>query len=179
MSTRKVFLIALAHISMLFSPLKNWGGDETQVAKAEEPITICVSSTPGFSNKCKWYMSVNSAGSAELTIATPDRFVRREFKIHPTKLDELHKAVIESEYFDLQRAVLGVDLIDGASDSITVIRGTKAKTVDVRRFGSRNIAPDELRDVKNVLNILSKMRALFDDESAADCRKFEAWINKI
>lgn len=67
----------------------------------DKPLTLAVSNVGDFAQGYSWYLSVNSAGQAELTIDALGKSVRRRFDIPNEKIQLLRKAVSEEDFFGL------------------------------------------------------------------------------
>ena len=78
----------------------------------KDPMTIAASSVGDFARGHSWYLSVNSAGDASLTIKTVPTKTVRHFKVSRKQLEELREEIIRQDFFGLK---------DGYGESVLVL----------------------------------------------------------
>ena len=170
-------------VSLCMLPTACWllnSSDRPQTVAAarvlNEPLTIAASTSGGNATTGRWYLSVNSAGKAELTIdATPDR-VRREFSISEEQMAALRELLVSERFFELQDAY-GELVPDGGIDAITVTIGDESRTVRIHYL--MNWIEDRkhrLREPARALRVLLLIRGWFDDPGAADSREHHRMV---
>jgi hypothetical protein len=147
------------------------------VAAAEsgdEPLTLAVSCVGRFAKGRPWYLSVNSAGKAELTIDTPGGPVRRQFDVPKERLAALRKALADEAFFDLADEY-GQHVPDGGVQTLTVTLGGRTRSVKVRYLMNWVTANEKakLREPSRAVRLLVLVRGWFDAPEAADLRPYE------
>jgi hypothetical protein len=143
-------------------------------ALGDEPLTLAASNVGNFAQGSSWHLSVNSAGKAELTIATRASKVRRQFDVPKEQLAVLRKALMEEKFFDLTDEY-GQRVPDGSTQTLTVTVGDRAKSVKVR-FLMNWIAAnekDKLREPSRAVRLLVLVRGWFADAEAVDLRPYD------
>jgi hypothetical protein len=160
---RFVFVAAVVLMTSVHSP-----------ALGDEPLTLAASNIGDFAQGGSWYLSVNSAGKAELTIATRAGKVRRQFDIPKEQLAALRKALTDESFFDLADEY-GERVPDGSTQTLTVTVGDRAKSVKVRFLMNWVVAneKDKLREPSRALRLLLLVRDWFADPGAVDLRPYD------
>lgn len=135
------------------------------------PLTIAVSTTGRFAKGKSWYLSANSAGNAELTIATRPTVTRRQFELSSSQMNDLRSALTTERFLDL-REEYGKEIFDGSAATVSITMGSVTRTVKILHLMSDlNECPEELREPSRALRILLIVRGWFGDEEAADLRQ--------
>jgi hypothetical protein len=146
-------------------------------AADESPLTIAVSTVGDFAKGGSWYLSVNSGGKAELAIepslSQPKR-IRRQFDITKEQLAAFQKALNDESFFELS-GEYGQRVPDGSTRTLTVIRGDRVKSVQVRFLMNWAAANDKekLREPSRAVRLLVLARGWFNDPEAADLRRYD------
>jgi hypothetical protein len=155
------------------------GADEPRppavtAAELEElPITVSAGTVGRFAKGHSWYLSVNSAGQAELTIKnfelpTP---IRKQFQVSKEQWAEFRKALADERFFEL-KGEYGERVPDGSEQSITVAAGRHAHTVLVHFLGNWVRAdPTKLREPARAVRLLVLVRGWFAEADAVDLRE--------
>ncbi len=135
-----------------------------------DPLTIAVSKMANVEGHT-WYLSVNSAGKAELTIHTYPTETRRQFDISPEQLANLRKCLLEERFFDLDDEY-GDLVVDVAWETITVTAGDETKTVRLR-FLMNWVLNDKkrLHDPARAVRVLLIVLGWIDDPVIDDIRQ--------
>jgi len=143
----------------------------------EAPLTIAMSNVGRFSKGHSWYLSVNSAGQAELTIDTLPDPIRRTFTIDAQQLTELRTALLDHDFFELANSY-GELVPDGSADSITVTAGDMTKSVTLHFLMNWVSQKDveKLRDPCRAVRIGMIIRDWFNDPEAVDLRRYDQMV---
>ena len=138
-----------------------------------DPLTISASSIGRFANGHSWYLSVNSAGRAEITINTYPERTRREFQVPNEQLDTLRAVLLQERFFDLGDEY-GERVPDGSTDTLTITAGDVTKTVRIR-FLMNWVQSDRarLREPSRAVRIMVLIRGWFSDAEAVDLRPYD------
>jgi hypothetical protein len=124
------------------------------------PITAVISQHGG---SHIWYLSINSAGDAELTIFGIGDPIRHRFVIAERQLMELRNALVEQDFFGLADTY-GELVPDGSSDAITIVFGQRSKTVEIHFLMNWvNEAPHRLKEPSRAIRILLLTHAWLND----------------
>jgi hypothetical protein len=142
----------------------------------EDPMTIAASCVGDFAEGRSWYLSVNSAGEAELTIATFPRPTRRRFLVPRQRLSELRRALAEERFLDLA-GEYGQVVPDGSATTLTVTVGERSRSVRLN-FLMNWVRGDKakLREPSRAVRIAVMIRGWFDDAGAVDLRRFDRMV---
>src|SRR5437763_754300 len=98
-------------------------------ARADDPVTVSVSTVGQFAKGYSWDLSVNSAGQAELTTYGP-KTTKKQFQVPREQWAEFRKALADGRFFDL-KGEYGGRVPSGSKRSITVTAGRRTHTVKV------------------------------------------------
>jgi len=141
---------------------------------ADEPLTIAASDVGDFAQGGSWHLSVNAEGIAELTIDTRGGKVRRKFEIPQEQLAAFRQALVDEKFFDLADEY-GQSVPDGSTQTLTVILGTRTKSVKVRFLMNWAAAndKDKLREPSRAVRLLVLVRGWFADAEAVDLRAYD------
>ncbi|HVC96525.1 MAG TPA: hypothetical protein VND64_22765 [Pirellulales bacterium] len=140
------------------------------VAVADDlPMTISASHVGRFKG-ASWYLSVNSAGQAELTLRNAQHPIRRAFEIPKDELLAFRRSIQKEGFFDLKEKQ-GGQVPDGSTQSLTVTIGDRSKTVKVHFLA--NLLQDKknkekLREPARAVRLMILVRGWFADADAAD-----------
>ena len=134
-----------------------------------DPLTIAVSTKASVEGRT-WYLSVNSAGKAELTIDTYPTEAQHQFDVSPEQLANLRKCLLEQRFFDLDDEY-GDLVVDGGWETITVTAGDETKTVRLR-FLMNGVSSDKkkLHDPARAVRVLLVVLGWIDDPVIDDIR---------
>lgn len=142
----------------------------------QAPLTIASSTVGRFSKGYSWYLSVNSAGQAQLTIDTSPTPVRRTFVVSSEQLAELRKVLLDERFFELKEEY-GEVVPDGSIRTVTVTVGDETRSV--RLHFLMNWAQNDrtkLREPCRAVRVGLVIRKWFDDAEAVDLRKYDKII---
>ena len=142
----------------------------------DAPLTIAASTVGQFAKGRSWYLSVNSAGQADLTIDTfPERTVKR-FEISKQQFAEFRKALAEERFFELN-GDYGQHVPDGSEDSLTVVAGQHSNTVKVRFLMNWvHSEKAKLREPSRAVRLIVLIRGWIDVPEAVDLRKYDKMV---
>jgi hypothetical protein len=168
----------VAALCLVVSSCTNASADEQKPAVTERqvqhcPITMSGSCLGYFGRKpCGWYLSVNSAGEAELTLQDGQN-TRRQFKVSPEQQRALQKAILDEKFFDLSEDH-GDLVVDGSTRTLTICVGHMVKTVRVHYLmnGGKGDAAT-LREPARALRLLMLVRSWIVDPDAVDLTKYD------
>ncbi|GMW02877.1 MAG: hypothetical protein AMXMBFR84_40130 [Candidatus Hydrogenedentota bacterium] len=140
------------------------------------PITVAASTEGRFGEGMSWWLSVNSAGQAELTIEGYPERQRRRFEVTQEHLDALHAMVEKEAFFELARDQ-GEVVFDGSTQTVTIVIGDKANTVHIRYLMNWVQSDHEkLSEPARALRVFMLIRGWFDDENAVDLSKYDQMV---
>jgi hypothetical protein len=131
-------------------------------------MTISASHVGRFEG-ASWYLSVNSAVQAELTLRGRTR-TRRVFDVPKIQLEAFRKALNEENFFDLGEHQ-GGQVVDGSTQSLTVTIGDRSWTVKVHYLANLlQEASDKgrLREPARAVRLMVIIRSWFADAGAHD-----------
>jgi hypothetical protein len=141
-----------------------------------EPITVAASCLGSFSHGNSWYLSVNSARQAELTIVTHKDIVSR-FEISGQQWADFRNALEKEAFFDLADD-FGMPVVDGSTRTLTVTVGDKSKTIHIEYLHSEHAPADQLREMARMLRIVMMVRGWITDPEAVDLLTYDRMIIK-
>lgn len=146
-------------------------------ASEDKPLTLAVSNVGDFAKGYSWYLSVNSAGQAELTIDAPGRLVRRRFDIPNEEISLLRKVIAEEDFFGLADKY-GQVVPDGSTQTLTITVGERAKSVTIQFLMNWVTAKDKqkLGDPSRAVRLLVMIRGWFEHPEAVDLRKYDRMV---
>lgn len=132
------------------------------------PITVSGSCRGYFPHSVSgWYLSVNSAGEAELTLEDA-KDTRRRFQVSPEQQRAFQKAILDEKFFDLPND-FGDWIVDGGVRTLTVCVGQMTKTIQVGSLMNGGKGdPAKLREAAHALRVLMLVRSWFSDPNAVD-----------
>ncbi|HVK08753.1 MAG TPA: hypothetical protein VM597_08255 [Gemmataceae bacterium] len=149
-------------------------------AKADDvPLTLSVSTLGLFAQGNSWYLSVNSAGQAELTILGGATDTRKQFQVPKEQWAEFRKIVADGRFFELGREY-GESVPDGSQQTITVTAGQHTHTVKLQFLSVSTPAERaKVREASGAIRLLVLVRGWFNETEAVDLRKIhEAILDK-
>jgi hypothetical protein len=143
------------------------------------PMTISASNVGRFSHRYSWYLSVNSAGHAKLTIATMPQKTILEFNVKSKDLLTLRDEIATQKFFDLQNQY-GELVPDGSASTITITIGQTTKTVrlDYIKNATQKGNKNALHEIQRAIRVSQIIRGWFDDPRAFDSRPYEIELLK-
>lgn len=152
-------------------------------AADESPLTVAVSSVGNFAKGGPWYLSLNSAGKAELTIepgiGQPNR-IRRQFDVTPDQLAEFRKALDSEKFFELADEY-GERVPDGSIQTLTIVRGGRAKSVKLQFLMNWVIANDKekLREPSRAIRLLVLTSGWINDPEINDPKFYQRVLDVV
>lgn len=165
-----VFILAVAHVNAAERQAVS------DYAIQKFPITLAVAEVGDFGTPQRsWYLSVNSAGQAQLTINRRTIY-NRTFVVSREQLDELRHVLIRERFFDLEE-YYGVAVASGSSQLLSVTVGEYTRTVKLD-FLMNWVYNDQarLRDPARALRVWMVIREWFSDADAVDTRKYDKMV---
>jgi hypothetical protein len=150
-----------------------------EVKILKEPLTISMSVDGRFAQGSGWWLSVNSAGQADLIIRTYPQPARHQFGVSADDLVALRQVLLDEAFFDLKDEY-GEPVVDGSTTTLTICAGDVAKTVKLRFLMNWVTAKDsaKLRDPARAVRVATFIRGWFEDSAAVDLRKYDAMALK-
>ncbi len=133
----------------------------------EAPLTVSMSTVGLFTKGCSWYLSVNSAGHAELTVNTLPKPTRRQFVVSAAQQVELRKLLLEQGFFELAEEY-GESVPDGSTVAIAITAGDLTKSLKLKYLGNNQ---SKLAEANRAVRVASLIRDWFDDSEAVDRRE--------
>jgi hypothetical protein len=119
-----------------------------------------------------WYLSVNSAGEAELTLQD-GKDTRRQFRVSPEQQRALQKAILDEKFFELSEDY-GDLVVDGSTRTLTICVGQMVKTVQVHYLMNGGKGdPATLREPARALRVVMLVRSWISDPDAIDLTKYD------
>jgi hypothetical protein len=152
-------------------------------AADESPLTVAVSNVGNFAKGGPWYLSVNSAGKAELTIepgiGQPKR-IQRQFDVTQDQLAEFRKALDREKFFDLAEEY-GQRVPDGSIQTLTVVRGGRAKSIKLQFLMNWVVANDKekLRDPSRAIRLLVLISGWINDSEINDPKFYQRVLDVV
>ena len=132
------------------------------------PMTIAASNNGMFWKGDPWFLSVNSAGRAALTIQTAPASVSREFQVTEDQMTKLREQLIQQDFFDLSSQYGGV-VLDGTTEHISITIGDHTKSVQIDHLITE-AGEVPSAEAMRAVEVFYLVRDWFDDEEAADPR---------
>jgi hypothetical protein len=145
----------------------------TDVAIREWPITIAASEVGDFGQGYSWYLSVNSAGRAALTVDNGVESSVQQFRVSEEKLNMLRELLIFHPFFSLEEEQ-GEIVPDGSTQTLTITVGHISKTVQIHYLMNWvNNDREKLREPARALAVWMQIRGWFNHPNAADTRAYD------
>jgi hypothetical protein len=116
-----------------------------------------------------WYLSVNSAREAEITI-TGRQSKQRRFTLTTEQWAAFRQALENERFFWLADDYGNDAVVDGSTTTLTVALGGATKTV---RYHDLGMPGDSTPEVARALRVLHLVRGWFSDPEAVDLRPYE------
>ena len=139
----------------------------------EDPLTIAASTVGRFRRGRSWYLSVNSAGRAEVTIGERSQRRTREFVVAPDQLARFRKALAEERFFELDPAY-GQSVPDGSTTTITITAGKVTRSVSILFLMNWvRSDPSRLKDAARAVRLRMLLRSWFQDSDAVDLAPYD------
>lgn len=160
-------LLVLAVVGLLTAR----GQEKPSGAKAHAeygPITVAAHCVGDFSRGRGWYLSVNSAGQAELTISGRAPI---QFQVPQDQWNAFRTALVEERFFELADEY-GEHVPDGSSRTLTVTAGDVTKTVRLH-FLNQIQERTEIVEVARALRLVMAVRGWISDAEAVDLRPYD------
>ena len=129
------------------------------------PLTLSAACLGFFDKPSGWFLSVNSAGEAELTLMDD---TKRRFSLRPEDWRAFRDAVRDQRFFEMADDYGNDRVIDGSTRTLTVSLGHMTKTVRVHHL-------DSTKDVaaKPAVRMLMLVRGWFADADAVDFTPYD------
>lgn len=136
------------------------------------PITISATCLGNFAKGSSWYLSVNSAGQAEVALLGVKN-TRRQFQVPADQWRALQNAVLDERFFELADDY-GDLVVDGSTRTLTISVGHLTKTVRVHYLmhHARNDT-SKLRESSRALRVMMLIRAWISDDDAVDLTPYD------
>jgi hypothetical protein len=159
-----------------------WAIPATAVA-VDRPLTIAVSNVGDFAKYGPWYLSMNSAGKAELTIEPgrgESKGSHRQFDVTQEQLSEFQKALDDEQFFALA-AEYGERVPDGSTLTLTVIQDGRVKSVKMRFLMNWVVANDKekLRDPGRAVRLLALISSWINDPEVSDPQSYRRILDVV
>jgi hypothetical protein len=138
------------------------------------PISVVASTTGRFAQGLRsWHLSVNSARRAHLTISSYPKPQSREFDIAPEQINQLSELLDKEQFFNL-KGEYGERVVDGSTDTITIVRGDVARTVSIHFLMNWvDTDPSKLREPARAVRVFGLVRTWFDDKDAVNLKRYD------
>lgn len=147
----------------------------SDVVVREYPITIAMSTVGDFAEGSSWYLSVNAANKASLTIESYPHDLRREFTITAEQMTKLRQALVDNRFFELADEY-GGRVPCGSTDTITITVGHRTKSVQLHFLMGLKGDKEKLEEPIRAINVAMILRSWFDDAEAVDLRKYDQML---
>lgn len=135
------------------------------------PITLAASCVGDFSEGHSWWLSVNSAGQAELTVegqAAPQRF-----DVPRDEWEALRAALAEERFFELAEEY-GEHVPDGSTRTLAVTAGGETQAVST--YFLMNWVqgdPEKLIEPARAVRLMATVRGWIENPEAVDLRPYD------
>lgn len=142
------------------------------------PLTIAASTVGRFSKGASWFLSVNSAGQAELEIWSSMHTARKQRTLQITQgqIQELEQAIEREKFFDMA-PIQGQAVPDGSWSTLTIVRGDRAHTVRIGYLMNWVHSDQEkLREPARAVRVFRVIRSWFNDPEAVDGSKYDQMV---
>lgn len=144
--------------------------EEVKKESNERPLTIAAAYRRIGSGRFRhtWYVSINSAGKGEI-INWPDGigkgdFKKTSFQVTPGQFAALRKTVDNERFLHIKEKRLGFWTFDGGHcRSLTIVRGERAKTVEIGMLGKQKNEKNKL-EIERALTVWELVRGWVADE---------------
>lgn len=135
----------------------------------EKPLTLTASTSGDFAEGDSWYLSMNSAGQAELTIQAYPDAIRRQFVVSPQQRAALCETIESESFFDLAEEY-GELVPDGSTQTLTITLGEHTRSIKVYYLMNWVDPTDreKLEEPDRALRILILTREWFVDPEAVN-----------
>jgi hypothetical protein len=165
------FLISLAILVVL--PGDSGSASPSEVLDSDKPLTISASTIGRFREGCSWYLSVNSAGQAQVTLESVANRRRRNIIISVEQLGSFRKALLEVRFFELA-GEYGEVVPDGSIQTLAVTLGDRTKSVRIY-YLMNWVANDraKLHEPSRAVRLLMMVRDWIKDAEAVDLRPYD------
>jgi hypothetical protein len=150
----------------------------TDAAIRQLPISIAASEVGDFASGYSWYLSVNSAGQADLTIENnrKARSKLQQFTVSKNQLDELRELLVFHAFFALDEEY-GEIVPDGSMRTLTITAGDYSKTIRIHYLMNWvQTDKDKLREPARALAVWNRIRGWFQHPEAVDTRRYDQRI---
>jgi hypothetical protein len=155
-----------------------WAGTVDEPADEPEsphpPMTISASCVGRFrKGRSSWYLSVNSAGQAEITVKTRGKPTRRQFVVPEKEMTKLWNVVEAERFVDLADQY-GSHVPDDSTSTITVTVGDRTKTVRLCYLPNWMRGKDAIKlgELSRAVHVFLIVREWFNEPEAVDQRTY-------
>ncbi len=145
------------------------------------PLTIAASTVGRFSKGASWYLSINSAGQAEVHVgrgmssSSPPK-TQKKFQITQQQIDELEQSLEREDFFRLAPEQ-GESVTDGSWDSLTIVSGDQSHTVRIGYLMNWVHSDQEkLREPARALRVFRVVRSWFNEPGAVDQTQYDQMV---
>ncbi len=139
------------------------------------PLTIAMSERGRFARGESWFLSVNSAGKAQLSV-DPPRGKSVEFQVPQEEVERLRDLLIQERFFELQEDY-GEIVPDGSPVMITIVVGDHSHSVRLHylmNWVHQNSA--RLVEPARAVRVGLLIRGWFHNKDAADSQEYDQMV---
>ncbi len=123
------------------------------------PVTIAVWS-PSQAGDPSWCLSINSGGTAQLTLETSEEDQTFDFVISVRRMKEIRKAIGRTSFFNLQQDI-GVSVPGYDTTYLTITAGRESRRIEFHLV-SRLMPLDTLKQAREAVEVLHLIRGTID-----------------
>ncbi|MEX0641200.1 MAG: hypothetical protein WD468_00785 [Pirellulales bacterium] len=175
-----------ARIREILVAIVSYGGSSMMLAATPTdkvlltyPITIAAASNGDYSNARSWYLSVNTAGQAQLAIEMPHELTLKSISVSQDQLNSFRRTLIREKFFQLGDKEFGEQVLDGSTQTLAISVGQHTTVVRIRYLaglGSKSNDRD-LEKARSAIRVFAEVRGWFKDGAAFDPRSY--WTGVI
>lgn len=141
------------------------------------PITISASEVGRFRNGKSWYLSVNSAGQADLTIDNNRKGRVQRFQISDDQLNDLRRLLAFHDDFFLLDDDYGQIVPNGNTRTLTICVGGWTKTARLHFLGNwADLSQEDREGSRKAIIVWDRIRGWFEYPEAVDSRDADKQI---
>jgi len=141
---------------------------------AVPPLSITTSTEGMFAKGYSWYLTVNPAGEAELICPSPR--IKKRWTISREELTRFRKALETENFFGLKDEY-GESVVDGSTQTLTVVLGDKTHTVTIAFLMNWvHNDPRQLREPARAVRLFNLVREWFNEPQAVDLRRYDRMV---
>ncbi|WP_425396508.1 hypothetical protein [Aeoliella sp.] len=140
------------------------------------PITVKLENVGSFAEGESWSLELDADRIVHLNIGGYPSDNSRVFQITRGQVEELRDLLIEQDFFALDDEY-GELVSSGSEQTMTVTCGEQSHTVKLHFLMNwARFEPDRLRDPARAVRVWRLIRDWFDDEEAADLRRYDDMV---